>query len=336
MPVAVTLSLLLVARKMARNKVLVKSLSVIETLSCVNVIASDKTGTLTQNKMFVTTACAGLTIVNSKQARRASTMGDTKAELKSSLQLLNACILCNEAKFDDQDMMMEGGMMSSSGVVLGGTSITPGADRHSLGSRRDSVKPVNERPASGGATDVAILRYGANYLEMDEVYENYEVLDKLVGVLPFNSRNKWMARIFKKSAQSSSQEPGDCFNLGEDECVITMKGAPDILITSCKWIMRDDGTQAPLDSHALERLKQIQTEWCLLGQRVLLICKKNESVSRMLAFGSQPASDLEAYLKEMKDLCVLGMVGIIDKPRDGIETVIKTCRQAGVRVFMVN
>jgi sodium/potassium-transporting ATPase subunit alpha len=29
------------------------------------------------------------------------------------------------------------------------------------------------------------------------------------------------------------------------------------------------------------------------------------------------------------------MVGIIDKPRDGIETVIRTCRQAGVRVFMV-
>ena len=53
LPVAVSLSLLLMARKMAKHKVLVKNLTTIETLSCVNVIASDKTGTLTTNKMCV-------------------------------------------------------------------------------------------------------------------------------------------------------------------------------------------------------------------------------------------------------------------------------------------
>lgn len=59
LPVAVTLSLILMARKMAKHKVLVKNLTTIETLSCVNVIASDKTGTLTQNKMFVSNATSG-------------------------------------------------------------------------------------------------------------------------------------------------------------------------------------------------------------------------------------------------------------------------------------
>jgi sodium/potassium-transporting ATPase subunit alpha len=48
LPVAVTLSLLLIARETAKHRILVKNLSVIETLSCVNVIASDKTGTLTR------------------------------------------------------------------------------------------------------------------------------------------------------------------------------------------------------------------------------------------------------------------------------------------------
>jgi len=47
------------AKKMARHRVLVKELSTIETLSCVNVIASDKTGTLTQNKMFVSNILTG-------------------------------------------------------------------------------------------------------------------------------------------------------------------------------------------------------------------------------------------------------------------------------------
>ena len=129
-----------------------------------------------------------------------------------------------------------------------------------------------------------------------------------------------------------------------------MKGAPDILINNCKWIMGDDGEQAPLDAHSLERLRDIQNEWCLQGQRVLLICKKTEKVSTLLAYtaaavasgggggggsSSSSSNNLESYLKEIKDLCVVGMVGIIDKPRDGIDQVIRTCRQAGIRVFMV-
>ena len=233
LPVAVTLSLLLVARKMARNKVLVKNLTIIETLSCVNVIASDKTGTLTQNKMFVTNASAGNTLITSNSARRASVFGVTKLELKSSLQLLNSCILCNEAKFESDN---------------------------------DKEKPVNERNVSGGATDIAIFKYGANFLEVDEVERNYEVLDKEIGIIPFNSKNKWMARVFRSSIkreEGEDEEVTDCFNLKEDECVVILKGAPDILIKNCRTIIKDDGSEAPLDESALERLRKIQNDWCL-------------------------------------------------------------------------
>jgi sodium/potassium-transporting ATPase subunit alpha len=72
-----------------------------------------------------------------------------------------------------------------------------------------------------------------------------------------------------------------------------------------------------------------------LGQRVLLICKKIDKYSNLTQAKGTSPSDFESYLKEIKDLCVLGMVGIIDKPREGIENVIRSCRQAGVRIFMV-
>ena len=202
LPVAVTLSLLLVARKMARHHVLVKNLTIIETLSCCNVIASDKTGTLTQNKMYVVNATAGLTIITATRARRASVMGVQRAELNASLQLLNACILCNEAKFED-----------------------------SVAAAADVFKSAEERVTTGGATDVAILRYGANYREVAEVEADYEVLDKQVGIVPFNSKNKWMARVFKvnqnrgqRSQEEEEDRVADCYSLGGDECVITMKG----------------------------------------------------------------------------------------------------------------
>ncbi len=196
LPVNVTLSLLLVARQMAKNNVLVKNLTIVETLSCVNVIASDKTGTLTQNKMFVINSSAGLTVLNPQTARRASVVSTARApQLKSTQQLLNLSILCNESRFEEGQ----------------------------------STKPVNERTASGGATDIAILKYGANVLEVHDVETKYED----IFVVPFNSRNKWMAKVFKWNDkidhrnfdelhdENSGEDP---FDLNPDECIISMKG----------------------------------------------------------------------------------------------------------------
>ncbi|KAJ3317079.1 hypothetical protein HDV06_002090, partial [Boothiomyces sp. JEL0866] len=51
LPIAMSVTLTLIARRMAKQKVLAKNLTTIETLGAVSVICTDKTGTLTQNKM---------------------------------------------------------------------------------------------------------------------------------------------------------------------------------------------------------------------------------------------------------------------------------------------
>lgn len=51
LPVSFALSLTVIARRMAKRSVLVKNLANIETLGCISVLCSDKTGTLTAGKM---------------------------------------------------------------------------------------------------------------------------------------------------------------------------------------------------------------------------------------------------------------------------------------------
>jgi P-type Ca2+ transporter type 2C len=53
LPVAMTLVLLLSARKMAKQKALVKKISAVETMGSITMIATDKTGTITKNKLAV-------------------------------------------------------------------------------------------------------------------------------------------------------------------------------------------------------------------------------------------------------------------------------------------
>jgi sodium/potassium-transporting ATPase subunit alpha len=153
LPVSVTLALTVIAKALGNSKVLCKSLSTVETLGAVNVLCSDKTGTLTQNKMFVQTA--------SVLDEEFSTMEAQSAILKQQsppsvgleqLQLIAG--LCNAAQFD----------------------------------AADNGLPVSQRRINGDATDAAILRFAEELGSVNSLHEGW----KMVFDLPFNSKIKYM------------------------------------------------------------------------------------------------------------------------------------------------
>ncbi|KAF4584030.1 ATPase, P-type, transmembrane domain protein [Ophiocordyceps camponoti-floridani] len=91
MPVAVALTLMRVARRMKAVDVLPKGLSTVETLGCVNVVCSDKTGTLTENQMVVrSVACVDRAVGHEH--------GDDEKDHHARLR--RAALLCNDAVFD--------------------------------------------------------------------------------------------------------------------------------------------------------------------------------------------------------------------------------------------
>ncbi|KAK5686981.1 hypothetical protein LTS10_001117 [Elasticomyces elasticus] len=119
LPIAITASLTITASIMKRNNVLCKSLKTVETLGAVDVICSDKTGTLTRNIMAVTEYLVG------KESGTALKGPGIYEDQKGLQKLAAVAAVCNEAEFDASTIHMQ----------------------------------IGDRKVHGDATDSAILRF---------------------------------------------------------------------------------------------------------------------------------------------------------------------------------
>ncbi|EST06947.1 P-type ATPase, A domain protein [Kalmanozyma brasiliensis GHG001] len=143
MPIAVALTLSLIARRMRDVKVLPKSLSTVETLGCVNVICSDKTGTLTENKMSV----ASIGFVDKECTRNDISSLDNFLAFD---ELKKGMALCNDAFFDPSSESLVPSERAVQGnatdaAVLRLSASLPGSDEIKTAYRRVYDIPFNSK-----------------------------------------------------------------------------------------------------------------------------------------------------------------------------------------------
>lgn len=118
--------------------------------------------------------------------------------------------------------------------------------------------------------------------------------------------------------------------------LLTIKGAPDVLIGRCEKYIAMNGEIQVLEDSIRTNIEQIKNTWSAQGKRVILLARKiiTKDQIQFLTTSSQFEDEVKHHASS--GLTLVGLVSIVDPPRDEIPSVVSTLRRAGIRIFMVH
>ena len=158
--------------------------------------------------------------------------------------------------------------------------------------------------ASGEPTEAAIVNKALNEnINKDRLYKE----NQRISELPFESNRKMMTTIHKK--------PNGGY-------ISITKGAPDILIGKCNRIY-ENGKIESLTQSKKEEIKNQNENMAENALRVIAVGYKE------LDYFGKANFDLE------ENLIFVGLIGMIDPPRDGVKEAVYTCQKAGIKTVMI-
>jgi calcium-translocating P-type ATPase len=257
----ITLALGVGVRALAHQGALVKRLSAVETLGSTTVICTDKTGTLTENRMRV----VAVWTTAGDEDLEAGTQQIVEPADPVVRALASVLARCTSASVTAED----------------GTSVI------------------------GDPTETAML-LAARHLGADVETKTREQLRR--ALFHFDPAIKLMSTID---------------DVGGSLWVNT-KGAPESVIARCTTALQPDGTEQPLTDASRADVDANVTRRAGDGLRVL-------AVARRPVTGAIP----EARADAESDLCLVGLVSLLDAPRPEVAAAVASCHQAGIRVMVV-
>ncbi|KAF1808571.1 Na/K ATPase alpha 1 subunit [Eremomyces bilateralis CBS 781.70] len=183
--------------------------------------------------------------------------------------------------------------------------------------------PAEQRKVHGDATDSAILRFSEALIPVSQTREKWQRLYRLA----FNSRNKFMIQVISLANQTAPEKTAEGF--------LTVKGAPDILLPRCLFYLDNNGSTKPMTETHRAHVGSLKDNWSGQGKRVILLaCKKLPSTTMAISMETSEFED--SIMDESKGgLELVGLIAIVDPPKDEIPDVVSTLRGAGIKVHMV-
>lgn len=206
----------------------------------------------------------------------------------------------SQDQIDEIEIMMDCATMASN------------AEIHEPDEEHDDWYPI------GDPTEAALIttstKLGTRSPIEDE--ENPELIE-----FPFDSERKRMSSV------RDIQEKYDHEKVSEElegQIVLTMKGATDSILSACKYIYKD-GETAPITDEDKERIREINEKY-------------SEKAMRVLAFAYRPlkSSGKDYEMEEVeRDAIFLGLMAMIDPPKEGVKEAIERAHKAHVRTFIM-
>ncbi|XP_066944457.1 plasma membrane calcium-transporting ATPase 3-like [Macrobrachium rosenbergii] len=283
LPLAVTISLAYSVKKMMKDNNLVRHLDACETMGNATTICSDKTGTLTTNRMTAVAAhLAGKTYIQELPVYE--NIPPTIAEL------------------------LVVGISTNTNYT---SKVVP------------SEKPGELPKQIGNKTECALLGFVGDLGRSYQTVRNNYPEDKFVKVFTFNSSRKSMSTVL---------------SLGSGGYRIFTKGASEIVIKKCSFILNSKGEVERLTQNDQKDLEvDVVNNLACQGLRTIGIAYRDlvpyQAAINQTEIKSTPDWNEEDVL--ITDLTLLAILGVEDPVRPEVPEAISLCQRAGITVRMV-
>lgn len=322
LPLAVTISLSVSSKQMQKLNNLVRKLASSETMGGATHICSDKTGTLTMNKM-TTMACNVIQGVD--MAGKVVKTG-----------------LANDVKNRTQGVLVDGESVwktLTEGVLWNSSARLEKNDK-------SDENETGEFVTKGNVTEQGLIKFFTWALtDQGTIDEKKRLLEEnILCTVSFTSARKRASIVVRRPEFEGTNK----------EVRVYCKGAPDMVFDDTNYVVCADGSvqdinergQAPdilLEEHepkdALSYREQFDRtikKFAHQAYRTLLITYRDMSMEEF----NQLKSDNNDFAKESdrncleQNLIAIGIFGLQDPLRDGIFDSIKKCRAAGITTIM--
>jgi len=262
--IVATVILAIGVQKMVKSNAIVKKLRAVETLGSTTVICSDKTGTLTQNKMTVVKVFDTdnvFDVTGTGYSASGEIIESGRAITENIALMAEIAVLCNDSIYD-----------------------------------KEAAEII------GDPTEAAMLVFSAKIkLDKDELNARF----KRVQEIPFDSDRKIMST----------------YNLKDNKVVMNTKGAPDSIINRSTKVYQN-GEVIPMTDKLKVQLLMHNENFAAQALRVL-----------GFAYKEYESEDKIDNIEE--GLTYVGMMCMIDPPREEVKDSIDECHGAGINVKMI-
>ncbi|KAI9207945.1 uncharacterized protein BJ171DRAFT_492135 [Polychytrium aggregatum] len=335
----VTVTMALGVRRMAQENAIVRKLVSVESLGSVTVICSDKTGTLTEGKMGTAEIWAS---DNNLYLYTHSTSMDPE---KGCAQLCAPAIL-EDAMADTAEQIGkkdEQRKQGASNISKSLESCPPSLLLSTMVSCLCNNGTINKDPETnkwkpiGDPTEIAMVIAAQKVGFTREWFQNNLGLQKL-GEYAFDSDRKLMSAVFALGSPKSG-----IYELpASDLSFVLVKGAPEGVLSKCTHYFPPittgqsaldyiaNAAPVPLDDRYVAYVSERATSMASKGLRVLALAMKRQSVAE----GSNIIAGKKESLAE-SNLGFVGLIGLIDPPKEGVKESIASCHRAGITVIMI-